>query len=352
MKIKNIINVKQYSKNIVLTKKTVGWLIDNTFVKVFDPIKFSGYQREIHDSHCAKIVEYINKNEFYFPNIITCAIDDKDNIDDGKYEIVDGQHRIGAFKKIKEINKNKYNEIKNYELPILLLVDHKEIEKIDTFITINKTQKRVDTSLALILKNKIINKDSIENDQLKLNIKSEYIAVELAKEYLSDSHNNLNNIWSKRISLNKTPTKNSFEFISLQSFVKSLKPVIIKFFEKKILSNEWNRETIKDIVKEMYDIHSYIWQIVEKKWSLLFDGADINRSILQGPIGNSSINRIIIDILNNNKIENVIDLYDEFKIIINNSAISWKQWIPGEFLSKFSSESGFRIVANEIKKSK
>lgn len=51
----NNIYLKQ-DVDLVLTKKTIGWLIDenNTFVKVFDPVRFTGYQRKIDETHGKK----------------------------------------------------------------------------------------------------------------------------------------------------------------------------------------------------------------------------------------------------------------------------------------------------------
>ena len=55
-----MINISQ-NKNIDLigTKKTVDWLVNNTIVSVFNPINFTGYQRQIDNNHCKKIVEYL-----------------------------------------------------------------------------------------------------------------------------------------------------------------------------------------------------------------------------------------------------------------------------------------------------
>ena len=46
----NNIKVKQ-DVELILTKKSIGWLVDenNTYVKVFNPVSFTGYQRKIDD---------------------------------------------------------------------------------------------------------------------------------------------------------------------------------------------------------------------------------------------------------------------------------------------------------------
>lgn len=52
--------IKQDSNiKLIQTKKTVDWLINHTEVRVFDPVKFSGYQRKIDLKHRAKIVNFL-----------------------------------------------------------------------------------------------------------------------------------------------------------------------------------------------------------------------------------------------------------------------------------------------------
>jgi serine/threonine protein phosphatase 1 len=53
-------NIKQ-SVDIRLTKKT----INHTHVNVFDPVTFTGYQRQIDNSHCQKIVDYLENASLY-----------------------------------------------------------------------------------------------------------------------------------------------------------------------------------------------------------------------------------------------------------------------------------------------
>ena len=59
----------QGDSSIIQTKKTVDWLINNTRVKVFNPMTFEGYQRNIDEKHCDQIVSYLSE-EFFLPTSI------------------------------------------------------------------------------------------------------------------------------------------------------------------------------------------------------------------------------------------------------------------------------------------
>jgi len=207
--------INQGEANFLHTTKTVDWLTYSTYVSVFDPIKFRGYQREINENHCKKIVKYL-ENNFYLPTPIICACDGIYN-DETPLRIVDGQHRVHAFKQLKEKNNIRYENVKDYEISVIVMENVDEELEIDTFITINKTSKRVDTSLAYVLKNKI-NFDKKSED---LNIpKLDYLAVELAVKFIE------NNYWENRISFTGPPSNKGPETISLNAFVKATRRLI------------------------------------------------------------------------------------------------------------------------------
>lgn len=329
---------------IIYDKKTVDWLVNNTSVKTFDNIKFTGYQRKVNESHVSKIVDYLKKNKFYLPTSIICASDEYVT-KDTRLHIVDGQHRVEAFKTIKNNDLEKYEEIKNYELSVIILQNPSEMLEVDTFITINKTSRKVDTSLAYVLKNKI-NKENISSDNLTI-AKKEFLAVELALNLNNDEKS----LWYNKILLEGNPTKNSRETISLNSFVKSVQNLIGYLEKYKVLQIHWNNDTELDNIKHKLNIiYLSIWDAIRMKWPILFTEEFINNSIIQGTIGVSSINKYIILQL---KQEN-IDCYDldlfvsKVEYWIRNINISQNLWYKGNHFSQFSSAAGFNIVANYL----
>ena len=329
---------------IIYDKKTVDWLVNNTSVRTFDNINFTGYQRKVNESHVSKIVDYLMENNFYLPTSIICA-SDEDVAKDTRLHIVDGQHRVEAFKTIKVNNLEKYNEIKNYELSVIILQKPSEMLEVDTFITINKTSRKVDTSLAYVLKNKI-NKENKSSSDLTI-AKKEFLAVELAI--------NLNNdakfLWYNKILLEGNPTKNLQETISLNSFVKSVQNLIGYLEKYKILKIDWNNDTelsnVNYIIKFIY---IKIWDVIRIKWPVLFTEEFLNKSVIQGTIGVSSINKYIILQLKQGKIDSYdLDLFvSNVEYWIRNLNISQNLWYKRGYFSQFSSAAGFNIVANYL----
>lgn len=336
-----MIQVKQRNDiNLYATKKTVEWLVENTEVSIFDPVSFEGYQRQINKEHCQKIVDFLCV-DFFLPTAIICATNEKFN-EDVRLRIVDGQHRVCAFRMLREENKIRYDEIKDKEIPVIVMEQVDEKVEIDTFITINKTSKKVDTSLAIVLKNKI-NKYA-NSDDLSMP-RAEYLAVEVALKLFSDQNCEL---WFNKILLEGT-TKNTPQLITLNAFVKSTRTLINNMVKKKLLVLNWKtKEEINGYVTICQEVIMTIWNAVAARWSSLFYGDLEKRRIIQGPIGYASINRLINILLSE---YDCISLEDFKKVIeskIRSISLDDKNWYPGGYFSGFSSESGYSIIANEL----
>lgn len=337
-----MINIFQNKElDLLQTKKTVDWLVNNTSVSVFSPINFKGYQRQIDEKHCMKIVEFL-KRDFFMPTAIICATD-HDFTDTSKLRIVDGQHRVNAFKILKESESQRYAQIKAYEIPVIVMANVNENIEIDTFITINKTSKKVDTSLTLVLKNKM-NKYSTSEDLTMP--KAEYIAVELAQRlnYTEES----NNIWLDKILFEGNP-KNTSQLISLNAFVKSTRVLLNYMARKHLISLDWNNQKeITDCIDKCYKIITAVWFILQNKWPDLFHSDLEKRRIIQGAIGYTSINKTLIELLSRTSFTDEYSFIYEFEIQIKQMAIDSDKWLPGGIFSKYSSESGYSIVAREL----
>mgnify|MGYP000922082465 CR=1 FL=1 len=324
--------------------KTVDWLVKNTKVRTFDNINFTGYQRKVNENHVSNIVKYIKENPFYLPTSIICASDEivEENT---VLNIVDGQHRVEAFKKLKNTAPELYEKIKNFELSVVILQKPSEEVEVDTFITINKTSRKVDTSLAYILKNKI-NKKSNSSSDLTI-AKKEFLAVELATNLNSDNKS----LWYNKILLEGNPTKNSTETISLNSFVRSVKMLIGCLSENNIIKLDWESdEELDEIINNIKILYLKIWDAIKLKWPNLFKDEFINNSVLLGTIGVSSINKFIIIQLKQKKgknydIDNFISLVGNWISDIN---VAEESWYKGNRFSQFSSAAGFNIVANML----
>lgn len=334
------ISIQQNGSWLVFTSKTIDWLVRNTEVSVFNPVTFEGYQRQIDEKHCKDIVRYLKTNSF-LPSSIICACDE-DYTDNSRLRIVDGQHRVNAFKMLEEIDKFRFEEIKNQSIPVVVMVKVETDAEIQTFITINKTSKKVDTSLAYVLKNKISNGD----DNITMS-RAEYIAVEVAK-ILNDM--NYDDIWSNKI-LYEGTVKSSNCYISLNAFVRATRGLVNTFNQIGVISLDWQKDTKLDEIASITDktaqyIH-FIWEKVYQRWPELNNVSFEEKQILQGSIGYSAITRTLVKLIRRDGITD-----SNLKSFVEKTILSFKvpyyQWTKeGEF-SKYSSESGYRLVSDVL----
>ena len=337
-----IINQDKRAK-LIETKKSVNWLIDHTEVAVFDPISFKGYQRSIDDKHCGRIVSFLEK-EFFLPTPIICSVDSDFNEDTFPLKVVDGQHRIHALKMLRSNNPGRYREIESLEIPVIVMAGVDENLEIETFININKTAKKVDTSLAFVLRNKI-NRSAKGSDDLTIP-RAEYLAVELAR--LLNEYQEEPNIWHEKI-LYEGQTKNTLQLITLNAFVKSARSLLNLLGRKNIISLSWNDKVEMDRCQdECLNMALAIWTVVTQRWWELFDDTLEKRRIIQGPIGFSSINIVLKRLVKEYEIRDCRTLANALDALLSRSTIDYQRWLPGNYFSKYSSESGYNIIADEI----
>lgn len=340
-----MIHIKQNQEcELIQVKKTVEWLVLNTIVSVFNPVDFKGYQRQINQKHCEKIVKYLER-DFFLPTSIICA-------SKGPYEessqltVVDGQHRIEAFKMMKDKNEDRFNEIKDYELSVVILEAATEIIEINTFITINKTSRKVDTSLAYVLKNKLNANSSSTSEGLDMS-RRDYLAVELAQR-VNDSLYPLST-WRGMISFEGSP-KNSQKLISLNSFVKSTRSLLYALEKKGVLDLHWNSEPeVIECLDNIELVFTEIWKSVNRRWETLSNGDLDERRILQGAIGYTAINRLLSRKLN--ELSGMVDMrafIENCNRWINAISVSEEVWRNGGEFSNFSSETGYSVVTNVL----
>ncbi|MGV3354604.1 DGQHR domain-containing protein [Streptococcus orisratti] len=338
--------IKQYHSELKQIKSknfSIDYLIKNTKVDVFNSDTFTGYQREINTNHYRKIVKYIieenKKNNFLFPTPIICSERDSDS----QLYIVDGQHRIEAFKHIKENIPELFEKIKDYEINTILLVNPSIKLEVDTFITINKTSKKVDTSLALIAKTLHSNFDDRENSA-----KKQFILVEVAKK-MDDTKS----AFCDNIAWEGTP-QSTGKLISLNSFVRAYMPIINYLISQKLLDiNDSTKLT--DSINTTYEIIDNIWSNLEVKWPVLF--SDKNSTIIKGTIGSSAIIKFINAYLKQlaKKGKEQPTNLEQLKLVISEGidkiTDDYQNWLPKGSYSNFSSGAGHSIIANNLLKS-
>jgi DGQHR domain-containing protein len=337
--------IQQNKMTLVFDKKTVDWLVNNTKVKTFDPIAFTGYQRKININQRNKIIEYIKNNEFFFPTSIICSCDGEYSKDKTLY-VVDGQHRIAAFAELAKGYENSlvYEQIKNNEIPVIIMVNPNPQTEVETFITINKTAKKVDTSLAIVLRSTF----NFPNDKILPRI--QYLAVQAAWElsFGDESNEETKYLWGNEIAFEKYPGDESL--ISLNAFVRSFGLIISQMIKYGFITGKWdtNCEYTKQLEYILLFINTVWSTISNEKWPELFTSDKQLRKIIQGPIGFSSINKYLILRMQNDSQVNKENLNVKAKEWIKDINVGYAEWMPGNTFSKFSSEAGYSFIANTI----
>ena len=336
------ISINQNENQLVITSKAIDWLVNNTHVRVFNPISFDGYQRQIDVTHCQKIVDYLKKDSF-LPTAIICACDGV--FTEGTLlRIVDGQHRVRAFEMLRQEDPNRYDMIKNQQIPVIVMVGVLLKTEIQTFITINKTSKKVDTSLAYVLKNKL----SDPNETMVMS-RAEYIAVEAAKILNEDDKDD---IWFDRI-LYEGNVKKSNCYISLNAFVKASRVLVNTIYQVGLIDLEWNSATSEEdvarIATKTADLIQFTWEMVYRKWPELRNASFEEKQVLQGAIGYTAITRTLVKRIRQEHVSS--DVIEPFiSQVIQSFSVPYYKWTKGGEFSMYSSESGYRFVSDALMK--
>lgn len=330
------LNQKQ---SLSLIKMTVDELVNETAVDTFKSNSFEGYQRKINDTQCKRIAESIITNGFDLPTAIICS---RRGDNDKTLFVVDGQHRIAAFRWLKDNNYEEYARIFNCELPVVVMNNPTLETEIDTFVTINKTAKKVDTSLALVLKS-TINARNKGNDLTMP--RAEYLAVELAKKVSVDS--DVYSLWYGKISF-EGPISHKEQTISLNSFVRSYRRVISSLANYGWCHLKWDNDNeFNHLLKRIESLFNFFWECIVHKWPSLFvEDSSYNRIIL-GPIGVGAFSHFFVRFINERK-PSLDTIEIEIANIIGDINIDPDKWNPRGYYSLFTSESGYNFVANEL----
>lgn len=336
------IDIHQEDHQLVITSKSIEWLTQNTTVSVFDPVAFTGYQRQIDEKHCMKIVSYLKTSSF-LPSAIICAC--KEYTDKAQFRIVDGQHRVHAFRLLASQDPSRYAVIKDEEIPVVVMINVPLELEINTFITINKTSKKVDTSLAYVLKNKLS-----KGDGDMVMPRAEYIAVEVAVKLNESDENRL---WSNRI-LYEGSIKNSNCYISLNAFVRATRVLVNTLNQIGFIDLRWNTHTKQDEVEQIThkttELIQDIWETVYMRWPELLDASFEEKQVLQGSIGYTAITKTLVKMIKEKGVYG-----DDIKQLVRQTilsfGVSYLQWTKKGTFSSYSSEAGYRLVSDSLIKS-
>lgn len=350
---KQAIKLIQDGLEFYITKLNVEELIENSYIEFFNSETEEGYQRPLNTAHVKSIVKYlINANEPIMASAIIAAVDENTTRYDENHSeldirtrvrIVDGQHRIEAFKMLKNLHESKYKIIKDFEYPVVLLKigNDQKIHEINAFIDLNKKGKKVSTDLALRLQSKI-------RQQVNEYSSFEEIEQEVAQSIAKYLNKDENSIWFDAI---KDSPEKVNKIISLNAFSHSLIPIIKVYKKFNLLEPyEINNEKIVEISLELNRLIFAIWKIIEHKWPECFinqiSRMDKAYSIQKG-LGVNTLHLVVASCYEKCK-GNIENTLLDFEKIIINSSIEYFDWKSGGKFSGYSSSAGFRELSKKV----
>ena len=286
---------------IVTGSMPVSLLAEVFVVPYREPLKKKGYQRKPQDARINRFANELAKGQTDVPTSILLNI--RENADslvredengaffldfslrpltETELYVVDGQHRILAFKKLHEENQEKWA---SHCLQFVLMLGAQEREEVNQFYIVNTTAKSVKTDLAFdLLKQRADADGQVMSDAVEKGIDWKISAQEIVDDLYANSP-----VWKGKIQLANQSRGEAV--IPAASFVTSLKSLLTNSPVFKKVSPE----------KRVNIVNSY-WSGIREALREPFDD-DPNHYALQKGIGVTAMHEIlptVIEIVRSN----------------------------------------------------
>lgn len=239
--------------------------------------------------------------------------------------IIDGQHRIEAFKDIMQNVElsQKYGFI---ELPITILSGFEYKEEVEQFFIINSRQKSIKTDLAqriFVEIGKGDTKTRIIKDTDKWQMPVITVVDKLNKNPKSP--------WYHLIALPDDDKDIKKErTINQNSFVKSLKPFFIGATRRWIYDLDKSKDG-NQIVEQCEDLINGYWEMIESVYPNAFENK--KNSILFKTAGVFSLHIVLADYLNNHPDKTIKEIISEIKKLLivarDDNSLKPTFWVAG-----------------------
>ena len=347
--------IQNSNKFYVITIK-ISELINMYEIDYYDS-KYNpkGYQRQIQSNHRKKIIDYLMEDDNPIMNTAIIGSIEysqiKYNQDSISFEknikIVDGQHRLEAFRKLKQDNPDEFNyKFNDYSIPLIIIpIEDTSLVEIETFININNKNKRVSTALAQSLleeirkeKNKDLYEKTINIDPQNIKKRQELVSS-IAHRMVELINGNPKGLWFEHVKFGDG--NNKYKTISINAFISTLIPIIDKYTQLKY----YDQINIEETIDKLTKLIENAWIIVEKKWYIAMNNNGYN---IQKGIGVYPLHHILEESLE----KDLECTLEKFRVIIERSSVINDDWYLGGKFSFLNSKAGFKEIEQYIKNQK
>jgi DGQHR domain-containing protein len=277
-----------------------------------------GYQRPLNPNNIEKIKRYILDETPHplFPTSVVVnsreplKFNEKENsfgelLVSNKLYVIDGQHRIEAFKDL--MKEDKLRAIYgNYEIPIVVLSGFNYIRELEQFFIINSRQTRIKFDLAQRMYLEMMK----DNPKTKLVPESKRWQT-LAAKAVDVLNEGDSLVWSGRIQLpDDSKDIRKTRIISQNSFISSLKP----FFSggKRIWNfNAAPERSRKEILEQLTDLLTKFWEAVEDVYPQVIHNPKAHN--LQKTVGVYSLHIFLADVVADSQVFNIDKIVEHAK---------------------------------------
>ena len=333
-----------------------------------------GYQREPKQPRikrfAAKIERTVNSKNF-IPMPTALILSDRDvnykfsngsvDIIDGKFKLIDGQHRVLAYKRA--IEELKCDSLKTHYIPctILKINDLKMTDKekfeleVKEFITINGEAKSVPVNLGTELLVQLYQGGRLKNDEFN-DVK--IMAAQLVKRLNEECKP-----WKdKLIVANQSTYKkkdwginNEFKHkrvMSNKSLMDALE-LVIKYFDEFIFKPNEPRDSKMDT----------LYMVLDNYWTVINDSmpeaiSKARNHVLQKSVGIFSFHHLLIEIvklIRSPENQGYVSDKKEYEKILSSETLEFmdSSWWSNDnknpgYASKFGNRKGFKVLSKEM----
>ncbi|MBC2024612.1 DGQHR domain-containing protein [Listeria booriae] len=363
-----------------------------------------GYQRALDKTHLKRMVASLKSKEVLSPTSIILGVNEEfiekivspinDSIEHestvdvenakyinfdleithNKFRIIDGQHRLAAFRKYienleehdpeYELMMNKYT----FSVIIVLIKDENRSAEVEMFRSINSKAKRLKLDLAMLAEYKYQILEKKKDIDYIFHIKTRVIY-----SLINDRGEECLNCWINGIKVD-VAEKNPLGIVGYKAFYDSIDKILkLSYFdvtlenmkvESRCLNDEKRfaliNSTLDGLSKSLVmDLLIPAWEMVHAKWTDAFKEKDIvhngeiervyynNDYYIQQTMGVYAINNLISEVFE--KEGSYKAAVKEFSYIIGMSKLTSQSWKKKGLMRGLSSEAGFRIIKSMIK---